>query len=93
MISNMCTRCLEYGVQIAQQRARKFGSFPAKAAMSATLPAHEVTLLLSCAISNSRSFNTAKTASLSNLAVWHGVHTAFQVSFLRPLMHANEASY
>lgn len=47
MASKMCSRCLAYGVQTALRRVKKSGSFPARVAISATLPAREETIFLS----------------------------------------------
>ncbi|KAF3390273.1 hypothetical protein F1880_008981 [Penicillium rolfsii] len=60
----MCSRCPAYGVPTVLRRVKRSGSFPARVAISATLPVHEGTILLvlgqtgrHCALSRQRSIS------------------------------------
>jgi hypothetical protein len=93
MVSNMCSRCLAYGVQVALQRAKKSGSFPVRAAISATLLAHEGAMLLPDGGQQDKELSYSEDRSIQG--IWwrcDGVHIAFPFPFLRALVHTNEAS-
>lgn len=80
----MCFRCLVYGVPIALQRAKKSGSFPVKAVISAIRPVREerdfITRLLLFHGDNRR-----KSTSVANTAfgkVFSGVGMASKQRFM-----------
>ena len=83
----MCFRCLVYGVPLALQRAKKSGSFPVKAVISAIPPVREERDFVKCLLLF-HGDNRCKSTSVANIAfckvfsgVGNGVQTAFYVSF------------